>query len=227
MKLLLVDKREIFREGLARILADQPGIESVKTCSYVSEIIGQIREVQPDIVIIDIELEEDNCLELARRIYELLPRTRILILTHSEQNCDVFSAIKAGAYGYLSKDITIDELVEAIRIVAHGGIIISPQVAVKILGEFASLELDKEKKLEGRESALSIREKEVLRLVTMGARNKEIAQALFISENTVKGHLHNIMEKLQAHSRLQAVFLAKESEQMAHADGETANKAAM
>lgn len=130
IKLRLVDRREIFREGLARVLAEQPSIEVVGTCACSSEAIEKARDRQPDVVLIDTELEEGECVEVTRCICELLPSTRILVLTHSEKDHDLLATINAGARGYVSKDITVDDLVKAITIVADGGVIVSSPMAV-------------------------------------------------------------------------------------------------
>lgn len=210
MKVLLLDKREIFLEGLARVLADKPGMEVVGTCRSCIEAIKKARETQPDIIIIDTELPTGECMEATRTISELLPGAKALILTHSEADEDLFSAIKMGATGYVTKDATIDDLVQAINVVANGGVIISPPMAKRMFREFTAVEAGKEQKPEDPEIKLSKREKQVLTLLATGASNKEIADTLFIAENTVKVHLRSIMEKLHVHSRLQAAILARE-----------------
>jgi DNA-binding NarL/FixJ family response regulator len=210
MKVLLVDKREIFLEGLARVLTDKPGLEVVGTCRSGSEAIKKACETQPDIVIIDIELPASACMQATKSISECVPGARILILTHSEADEDLFSAIRMGATGYVTKDATIDDLVQAINVVANGGIIVSHPMAERILMEFTAMGAGKEKKSTHLKTRLSEREKQVLALLATGVNNKEIADTLFIAENTVKVHLRNIMEKLHVHSRLKAAMLATE-----------------
>lgn len=210
IKILLVDKREIFVEGLARVLTDKPSMKVVGTCRCGFEAIKKARETQPDIIIIDTELPTGECMEAMRTISELLPGVKVLMLTHSEADEDLFSALKMGATGYITKDVTIADLVHAISVVANGGVIISPPMAKRMFREFTAVEAGKEQKPEDPEIKLSKREKQVLTLLATGASNKEIADTLFIAENTVKVHLRSIMEKLHVHSRLQAAILARE-----------------
>jgi len=208
-KVLLVDKREIFREGLARLLSEKPDIEVLATCGCSSEAIEKAQIFHPDVVIIDTELEENGCAEATRCISEYLPSVKIIILTHSEEDSDLLSTFEAGAKGYVSKDLTIDDLIKTITLVLDGAVIISAPMAAKVLNEFSSMKVAQDKMPTNHGAKLSKREHEVLRLVAKGISNKDIAKELFITENTVKVHLHNIMEKLKAHNRLQAVMLAR------------------
>jgi DNA-binding NarL/FixJ family response regulator len=218
MKVLLVDRREIFVEGLAKLLADKPEVEVVGTCKCSSEAIKKACETRPDIVIIDIELPGGECMKATRSISERVPGARILILTHSETDEALFSAIKMGATGYITKDVTIDDLVRAIKVVASGGVIVSNPVAQTMLREFITIEASKGGNPANLEVKLSEREKQVLALLATGANNKHIADTLFIAENTVKVHLRNIMEKLHVHSRLEAVILVREEKIIRHSD---------
>lgn len=207
----MVDKRELFREGLAKVLSGRPGIEVVGTCNSASRAIEKTKELQPDIVLMDTELEE-GYVEAIQGISGAFPNTAILILTHSEESDDLLSAMRAGARGYISKNQTINDLVTAISVVAGGGVIISPEMATKMLGEFTALTGHAARGLLNNGVNLSAREQQVLRLASAGATNKEIASQLFISENTVKSHLRSIMEKLHVRSRVQAAILVKRSE---------------
>jgi len=209
IRLLLVDRRELFREGLAKVMQGEPNIEVVGTCSTGPEAIEKASELKPDVVLMDTELPEGKCVEATNRICELLPETKVIMLTHSIESRDLFAAIKAGAQGYVTKDITVEDLLKAVALVIGGGTIIGAPLAQIMLKEFISLEteaLSHAKHLE----VLSKREREVLSLVAKGATNREISTALFISEHTVKVHLHNIMQKLHVHNRQQATALAVE-----------------
>ena len=155
----------------------------------------------------DTRLLECSGIEVAQRIHEELLKTNIIMLTHSETDEDLISAARAGAKGYLSKDISIESLTKAIILVAEGGVVVSSPMAARLLPEFNSLHEDKDAlKLV---ILLSKREKEVLSLVTQGFTNKEIATTLVICENTVKAHLRNIMEKLHTNTRQKAVSLVR------------------
>ena len=209
IRLLLVDRRELFREGLAKVMQGKPSIEVVGTCSTGPEAIEKASELKPDVVLMDTELPEGKCVEATNRICELLPETKVIMLTHSIESCDLFAALKAGAQGYVTKDITVEDLIKAVTLAIGGGTIIGAPMAETMLKEFASLET-KDPPHAKHIEVLSKREREVLSLVAKGATNREISTALFISEHTVKVHLHNIMQKLHVHNRQQATALAVE-----------------
>jgi two-component system NarL family response regulator len=149
-----------------------------------------------------------NGIEAARRIRDLSPSTRILMLTVSDEEDDLYEAIKAGANGYLLKEISVEEVAEAIRAVVQGQSMISPTMASKLLTEFNALAKKAEERQQYPTPTLTTRELEVLKLVAKGMSNREIADALYISENTVKNHVRNILEKLHLHSRMEAVIYA-------------------
>jgi DNA-binding NarL/FixJ family response regulator len=210
MKLLLVHKREIFREGLSRLLASQPGMEVVGACGSGTEAIEKVSQLEPDVIILDTEIEGGSP-DVVCRIRKALPNTaQILMLTHSEENIELFDALKCGARGYLTEGATISDLVKAVNIIAEGGVIISSPIASKMLEELSSLSTAEEIKPADYGLQLTKREKEVLSLIGMGATNREIANNLSIAENTVKVHLRNIMDKLQVQSRLQAALMARD-----------------
>jgi len=208
MKLLLADKREIFREGLAKLLESEPDIEVACTCRTGLEAAESVYKHQPDVILIDAELlAECSSVDVMQRIREALPKMGIIVLTHAETDDDLISAVRAGAKAYLSKDISVENLIKAIILVAEGGVVVSPPMAARLLAELNFLE-------EGKCPAklvtlLSKREQAVLSLVAQGFTNREIATSLFISESTAKVHLRNIMEKLHAHTRQQAVSLVR------------------
>ena len=210
IKLLLADKSEIFREGLIKLLEQESSIEIVYACCTGLEAVESAHEHQPDIVLIDTELSECSGIEAMQRIHEGLPKVGIIVLTCSEANADFISAVKAGARAYISKDTSVENLIKAVTFVAEGGVIVSPPMAARLLAEFNFLEEHKDAAKSEDVSLLSKREQAVLSLVGQGFTNREIATTLSISENTVKVHLRNIMEKLHAHTRQQAVVLARE-----------------
>lgn len=209
MKLVVVDKIEAFREGLARVLIEKQVVDEVRTCGNGSEAIEKAKEIQADVVIIDAELGKDDCIEIIQNICTFLPDTKFLMLC--ERECDFLSVIiKTGAHGCVCKHHTLDEIFIAVKFVANNGIMISPPMAARIIDELTSTTRDKEQRLTHRDRNLTKREWEILSLVAEGATNKGVANTLFLSENTVKVHLHNILEKLQVHSRMQAAVLARE-----------------
>lgn len=210
IRVMLVDRRELFREGLAAILERDPTIEVIARFGSGREAMNQVSILQPDVVITEADMPEDVYLELRQRIREIPPHTRIIVLTHTTKDFALFRALRLGARAYLTKHIGVDDLLRAIHRVHAGEVIISPPMAVKLLEEFSLLEEKKDAAQADQETILSKREIEVLQLVAAGTTNKEVAEALFISENTVKGHLSRILEKMNARNRQQAVALAME-----------------
>jgi len=211
VKLLLAEQSEIFREGLVKLLEHEPSIEVVCTCRTGLEAVEAANEHQPDVILIDTELSECSGIEAIQRIHERLPKTVIIVLTCSKVSDDFFSAVKAGARGYICKDITsIENLIKAVTLAADGEVIVSPPMAARLLAAFDLLKEHKDAAELGDVTLLTKREQAVLSLVAQGFTNREIATTLSISENTVKVHLRNTMEKLHAHTRQQAVVLARE-----------------
>ncbi len=211
IKVMLVDRREILREGLTAILERDPEIEVVARFGSGKEAIDKVSEIRPDIVITEADMPEDVYLELTRRIKEIPPRTKIIVLTHAKQETALFRALRLGARAYLTKHIGVDDLISSVHRVHAGEVIISAPMAAKMLDEIILMEEKKDVVGQAdQETNLSKRELEVLQLLARGTTNKEIAEALFISENTVKGHLSRILEKMNVRNRQQAVVMAME-----------------
>ncbi len=210
IKVMLVDRREILREGLTVILGRDSDIEVIAAFASGSEAMNQVGILKPDIVITEAEMPEDVYLELTQRIKEIPARTKIMVLTHEKQESALFRALRLGARAYLTKHISVDDLISTVHRVHAGEVIISAPMAAKMLDEFVLLEEKKDIEPIDQETNLSKRELEVLQLVAGGTTNKEVADALFISENTVKGHLSKILEKMNVRNRQQAVVVAME-----------------
>lgn len=210
IKVMLVDRREILREGLTVILERDPDIEVVAKFSSGTEAIDSVSSIRPDIVITEADMPEEVYVELTRRIKEVPPETKIIVLTHAKQESALFRALRLGARAYLSKHIGVDDLISSVHRVHAGEVIISAPMAARMLDELVLLEERKDPEPADQETNLSKRELEVLQLVAGGTTNKEVAEALFISENTVKGHLSRILEKMNARNRQQAVVIAME-----------------
>lgn len=170
------------------------------------EALSKAKDLKPDIVLMDIYMPGGNGLEATRRIREALPSSKVVILTVSEEDKNLFEAIKCGAHGYLLKKIELGEFFEMLRGVSRGEAPISRATAAKILGEFA--EQARRDREEAAEEKLSPKEREVIELVAKGLTNKEIGNKLRISENTVKNHLKNILDKLHLENRVQAAAFA-------------------
>lgn len=190
------------------VLESEEGIEVVGEASDGDEAVAAAEELVPDVVLMDVRMPKRSGIEATRAIADVQPTARILMLTVSDEEDDLYDAIKAGAAGYLLKEISIEEVAGAIRQVVDGQSLISPSMASKLLAEFTSLARKADAKQAVLSPKLTTRELEVLKLVAQGMSNKEIAVELYISENTVKNHVRNILEKLHLHSRMEAVVYA-------------------
>jgi len=209
IKVLVVDDHTLFRRGIAAVLANQASLEVAGEAADGVEALEKAKEIIPDVILMDLNMPRCSGLEAIQALQAEMPQVNILVLTVSEMEADLFAAVKFGARGYLLKQTEPEELVHAILHIAQGGVIVSPLMATKLLTEFKDLTASVEKEPVDKASAdLSPREGEVLQLVAQGATNKEIADSLFISENTVKTHLRNMMEKLHLANRSQAAAYA-------------------
>ena len=209
VKVLVVDDHTLFRRGIAAVLANQENLEVVGEALDGLEAIEKAKEIAPDVILMDLNMPRCSGLEAIQALQTEMPQVNILVLTVSENEADLFAAMKFGARGYVLKNTEPDELIHAILHIAQGGVIVSPLMATKLLTEFKDLTAGVEKEsIQEADSDLSPREGEVLQLVAKGATNKEIGDSLFISENTVKTHLQNIMEKLHLANRSQATAYA-------------------
>jgi len=206
VRVLVVDDHALFRHGLLHVLRSASDLAVVGEARDGMEAIEQAAELQPDVVLMDVRMPTMNGIEATRAIRSDFPSTQIIMLTVSDEEGDLYESVKNGASGYLLKDSSIDEVAQAVRVVAEGQSLISPSMAVKLIDEFKEMaRTDREQVPTPR---LTERELEVLRLVAKGMNNRDAARELFISENTVKNHVRNILEKLQLHSRMEAVMYA-------------------
>ena len=207
IRVIVVDDQELFRRGLIMLLSVEDGIDVVGEASDGVAATELAASAVPDVVLMDVRMPKRSGIEACITIKDAAPSAKILMLTVSEEEADLYEAVKNGASGYLLKDASIDEVAQAVALVADGQSLISPSMATKLLDEF------KQMSVVGRRQdvaapRLTDRELEVLRLVARGLNNRDIARELFISENTVKNHVRNILEKLQLHSRVEAALFA-------------------
>jgi DNA-binding NarL/FixJ family response regulator len=212
IRVVVADDHALFRRGLEMVLESEPDIEVVAEASNGREAIDLAMEHVPDLVLMDVRMPTSDGvnggIDATKAIKDAVPNTKILMLTISDEEEDLYDAIKAGASGYLLKEISIEEVADAIRSVHAGQSLISPSMATKLLTEFATMARKDEEKQQMPTPRLTDREMEVLTLVAQGLNNRDIAKELFISENTVKNHVRNILEKLHLHSRMEAVVYA-------------------
>jgi DNA-binding NarL/FixJ family response regulator len=208
IRVLIVDDHALFRRGLVMVLEQEKDIDLVGEAGDGAEAVNIAQDTMPDVVLMDVRMPRRGGIEATSQIKALAPHIKILMLTISDEEADLYDAIKAGASGYLLKEISIEEVANAIRQVYAGQSMISPSMASKLLTEFATMVKKTDEKPAAAQPRLTEREMEVLRLVAKGRNNRDIAKELFISENTVKNHIRNILEKLHLHSRMQAVVYA-------------------
>jgi DNA-binding NarL/FixJ family response regulator len=208
LRVLIVDDHALFRRGLQMVLEQEDDIEVVGEAADGAEAVEKAVELMPDVVLMDVRMPKRSGIEATEHIRDELPHAKILMLTISDEESDLYEAIKAGASGYLLKEISIEEVADAIRSVWAGQSRISPSMASKLLSEFAAMSKRADERQQLPAPKLTEREMEVLKLVAQGLNNRDIAGQLFISENTVKNHIRNILEKLHLHSRMEAVVYA-------------------
>lgn len=201
IKVLVVDDHPLLRRGMIDLLGLQEQIMVVGEAEDGAQALEKARELAPDVIIMDLEMPNMTGLEATAAIQQEQPDVKILIFTVSDKQADVFSAMRVGAKGYILKNTTTSELLRSVSQIAEGGVIISPDMASKLLGE---LPLESETEEKPEVEVLTQREADVLHLVSQGSSNKEIASALYISENTVNTHMRNIMDKLHLANRAQA-----------------------
>jgi DNA-binding NarL/FixJ family response regulator len=209
VRVLLVDDQELFREALATLLLVRPEIEVVGAARDGDDALRQVAALRPDVVLMDLHMPVLDGIAATRRLRVEQPDTRVLALTTFDDDEDVFAALRAGAVGYLLKDVSADRLVEALLAAARGESVLQPSVAARVVARFAQLPDDAPPRPQPLVVPLSDREREVLRLLADGASNREIAAALFLAEGTVKNHVTNVLAKLGARDRTQAALRAR------------------
>ncbi len=208
IRVLVADDHLIMRKGIIKTLATAPNIEIVGDVSNGRKAVEKAAEVMPDVVVMDIMMPEMDGVTATRIIVDESPHIKVLVLTVSDESKNLMNAIKAGASGYLLKDMDKKTLVEAITAVYRGESIISQAMAADLLDEFKKLLNQHEPQPEMPQPKLTTRESEILELIADGLDNKAIAKRLFVSQSTVKNHISNILSKLHLQNRIQAAVYA-------------------
>lgn len=212
IKLMIADDHKLFREGLKALLAVTEDIEIIGEAEDGNTALRKCRELEPDIILMDINMPGLNGILATQQILKEHPQTGIIMLTMLEDDASVFSAMRAGARGYLLKGADPNEVLSVIRAVADGQALFGPAIAARVLGYFKELRTSPNSNQTITPfPELSDRELEVLRLISQGLNNQEIAQKLFLSPKTVRNHITNIFSKLQVADRAQAIVRAREA----------------
>jgi DNA-binding NarL/FixJ family response regulator len=209
IRVLIADDHALFRHGLEQALAAEPDIEVVGAAVDGVSATEQALALAPDVVLMDVRMPGLSGVEAAERILTAQPDAKIVMLTGSDDEQDLFAAVRAGAAGYLLKELSIEAVAGAVRAAHRGEGLVAPSMVANLLREFTTLSrrIEDDDARDG-EPKLTDREVEVLRLVARGMSNKEIATQLVIAENTVKNHVRNILEKLRLRSRTEAAMYA-------------------
>ena len=208
--LLIVDDQRLMREGLRTLLELEHGFEIVGEAADGQAALDAYAELKPDVVLMDIRMPGMDGVEATRRLCVSWPEARVIILTTFDDNANVFEGLRAGALGYLLKDLSGQELASAVRTVYKGGALIEPGVAKRVMAEFARLHPPVRPIDEGLPEPLSERELDVLKLVSVGLSNREIGDRLSLSEGTVKNYVTSILQKIGVRDRTQAALRGRE-----------------
>ena len=216
---LIADDQTLVRDGFRMILDAQEDIEVVGEAADGIEAVAKARELRPDVVLMDVRMPGRDGLEATRDVLRELPETRILILTTFDLNEYLYEAMKAGASGFLLKDIPRAQLVDGVRTVAAGDALLAPTITRRLIEQFVKRPPRSVRPLPSAIGTLTARELEVIKLVARGRSNTEIAAELFVSEATVKTHVAHALAKLNLRDRVQAVVFAYESGLVEPGDG--------
>ena len=202
--MLISDDHDLFRKGLRMVLEAEDDIEVVAEAADGQQAVARVEELAPDVVLMDVRMPRMGGIDATRTIRQLFPSTRIIVLTVSDEQDDLYGAVKAGANGYLLKEVSIEEVADAVRAVYAGQSLISPSLASKLLSDFSGQVGPAAEAAPSAAPRLSDREVEILKLVALGLGNHDVAAQLQVSENTVRNHVANILVKLQLRAQIEA-----------------------
>lgn len=211
IRVFIADDNRLLREGLVAMLAEQEGIVVIGAAASGRKAIEQITDLRPEVALIDIGMPEKDGIEVTQALHRDVPEVKVIVLGMCDLTDEIMASIEVGAAGYVLKEASFDTLVETIRAVHRGESFSSPKVTASLFSRIAELTGERVLKIPLNSVKLTPREVEIINQVAEGLSNKEIGQKLAIETQTVKNHVHNILEKLQLHNRLQAVEYARES----------------
>lgn len=204
IKVAIVDDQKLIINGLSMMVNLQPDMEVIWTADHGKEALLKITSAQPDLILMDIRMPEMNGVEATSLIKRDYPETKVLVLTTFNEDNYIFETLKAGASGYLLKDVPPEELLDGIRKAIKGGTVIEPSVASKVVKNLSRIDENAQNEIKAK---LTSRELEIARMISEGLSNKEISELLFLSEGTVKNHLTNVLEKLGLRDRTQLAIM--------------------
>ena len=208
LRILLADDHPLFRKGMRALLTATAGLEVIGEATNGSEVVELAGTLQPDVILMDLQMPGINGIEATRQILHTSPHIRILVITLFEDDASVFTALRAGARGYVLKDAQEEEVLRAIQVIGSGGAIFSPSIATRLMDYFAAPRPAVAKELF---PTLSEREREILQLIARGSTNNDIARQLSLSVKTVSNYVSNIFSKLQVADRAQAIVRARDA----------------
>ncbi len=211
IKVFFIDDHQIFRDGLRILLEATPDFEVVGEAENGENILAKMKEAQPDVLLMDIQMPGENGIELTRQVKQAHPEINVLMLTMFEDDQSVFNSMQAGACGYVLKGINHREMLSTIRTVASGGTVFGPGIASRIMSYFQQINGAAATTTEGGKPVLSGREQEVLAEIEAGLDNTQIAEKLFLSEKTVRNYVSQILKKLEVSTRQEVVQKGKQS----------------
>jgi DNA-binding NarL/FixJ family response regulator len=212
IRLFIADDHALFREGLQALFSATPGIEVVGEAASGEETVALAEQLQPDIILMDINMPGMGGMQAARRILSANPAIGVIMVTMLEEDASLFAAMRAGARGYVLKGAHHRELLQTVRAVASGQVLFGPSTASRIMGFFQDIEIDLKPSLPRKTfPELTPRELDVLELIAQGANNSQIAEILVVSDKTVRNHITSIFSKLQVADRAQAIIKARDA----------------
>lgn len=210
IRVFIADDNLLLREGLVSMLAEIRDIIIVGTAESGTGTLEHIKDLRPDVALIDIGMPDKDGIEVTQALHRELPEVKVIILSIIDLTDEIMACIEAGAAGYVLKEGSFDQLVATIRSVHRGETFSSPRITASLFSRVAELASERMPKIPSSSVKLTGRELEIVNLIADGLSNKEISQRLFIETQTVKNHIHNILDKLQLHNRLEAVQYARE-----------------
>jgi DNA-binding NarL/FixJ family response regulator len=209
-RIVIADDQALFREGLRTLLSTRPDMDVVGEASEGDEAVALVEKLRPDVVLMDLQMPRADGIQATARIRERWPEIPVLVLTTFDDDANLFGALRAGAAGYLLKDVSSETLISAIQAAARGESFLQSTVTGRVVGAFARLMESDGPKADALVLPLSARERDILTLVGTGASNKEIANRLCLAEGTIKNHVTNILAKLDVRDRTQAAIRARQ-----------------